>query len=212
MSITVYGPNYSTYVRSARLALEEKGVPYELAEVDMMGGAHKQPEHLARQPFGVVPTLDHDGFALYETGAIVRYIDEALPGPALQPQDVKTRARMNQIMGIIDAYAYGAIIHKVFWQRAIVPMQGAEPDMEVIEGAMPRVRLCLDEIARLKGDQPFLAGEQVSLADLMLVPIMAYFLMTPEGQAALAERPSLGQWWQAMQARPSLPRTQASLG
>ena len=77
----IYGPAYSTYARTVRLALEEKGVDYDLVEVDLLAGATKAPEHLARHPFGKVPAFEHDGFELYETDAIMRYVDAAFPGP-----------------------------------------------------------------------------------------------------------------------------------
>ncbi|HSR73041.1 MAG TPA: glutathione S-transferase N-terminal domain-containing protein, partial [Kiloniellales bacterium] len=71
----VYGPGFSTYTRSARLALEEKAVAYHLEEINILEGAGQTPEHLARQPFGKVPAFEHDGFRLYETAAIMRYVD-----------------------------------------------------------------------------------------------------------------------------------------
>ena len=79
MPMTIHGPNYSTYVRTVRLVLEEKGQPYELAEVDTLKGETKQHPHLGRHPFGMVPAFEHDGFELYETGAIIRYLR---PDPA----------------------------------------------------------------------------------------------------------------------------------
>ena len=94
----VYGPAYSTYTRTARLALEEKGVDYKLEEVDILTGAGQSPAHLARQPFGQVPAFEHEGIKLYESGAITRYIDEVFPGPKLQPADPKRRARMMQFI------------------------------------------------------------------------------------------------------------------
>ena len=104
----IHGPAYSTYTRTARLALEEKGVAYTLDEVDLLSGASQKPDHLARHPFGKVPAFTHDDLSLYETAAIARYADEAFPGPKLQPGDVKRRARMMQIISIIDSYAYGS--------------------------------------------------------------------------------------------------------
>ena len=62
MSVLLYGPVYSTYARTARLALEEKAVTYELREIDTLNGAGQMPEHLARHPWGKVPVIDHDGF------------------------------------------------------------------------------------------------------------------------------------------------------
>ena len=81
----IYGPAISTYVRTVRLVCEEKGAHYELVEVDIMQGGNKTPEHLARHPFGRVPAFEHDGFKLYETSAITRYLDAVLPGPSLTP-------------------------------------------------------------------------------------------------------------------------------
>ena len=212
MAITVYGPDYSTYARSVRLALEEKGAAYRLEPVDILTGKHHEPAYQARQPFGPVPAFEHDGFALYETGAIVRYVDDALPGPKLTPADIRARARMNQIIGIIDSYAYKAIIQGLFWQRAVVPMTGGTPDEAVVAACLPRVRLCLAELERLMGQGPWLAGAELSLADIMLAPVLAYLQMTPEAASLMAERPGLSRWWQAMAARPSMATTAPSLG
>ena len=102
--------------------------PYRIVDVDMLKGAHKLPEHVARHPFGRVPVIDHDGFRLYETTAITRYIDELFPGEKLQPTDVKSRARMNQVIGIVDAYAYDAIIVGLVMQRFVAPLVGGRTD------------------------------------------------------------------------------------
>ena len=212
MAFVVYGPSYSTYTRTVRLALEEKGAAYQLVEVDMLSGKHHEPEHLARNPFGPVPAFEHDGFGLYETDAIIRYIDDAAPGPKLTPASGKDRARMSQIIGIVNSYAYPAIIGKLFWQRGVVPMMGGQSDEKVIEDCLPRVRLCLDEIERIMGNSPWLAGADLSLADLMLGPIAAYMAMTPENEALMAVRPGLGRWCMAMVARPSMARTAPKLG
>jgi glutathione S-transferase len=81
----VYGAPYSVYVRAVRLALEEKGVPYRLVPIDVFTPDGPPKEYLNRQPFGRIPAFEHGGFQLYEAGAITRYVDEAFPGPVLQP-------------------------------------------------------------------------------------------------------------------------------
>lgn len=212
MAFIVYGPSYSTYVRTARLALEEKGAPYDLVEVDMIGGRHREPEHLARNPFGPVPAFEHDGFMLYETDAIVRYVDEVAGGPSLVPGDARGRARMSQLIGINNSYGYPAIIGKLFWQRAVVPMTGGQGDGQIVEESLPRIALCLAEAERIMGADAWMAGPEVSLADLMWAPVIAYMSMTPEAEALMAARPGLGRWWQAMSARPSMARTTPKLG
>src|SRR5215216_6241243 len=153
----VYGPAGSTYVWSVRLALAEKGVAHELVEVGF--GAHREEPHLSRHPFGKVPAFEHDGFMLYETQAILRYIDEGFPVAPLQPTDLHQFARMNQVMGIIDAYAYPAIIGAIVINRLLAPKLGLPVDEAAIAAAVPRARLCLSEFARLMGEEPYLAGD-----------------------------------------------------
>jgi glutathione S-transferase len=208
----LYGPSFSTYTRTARLALEEKGADYELRPVNIMTGEGRAPEHARRHPFGKVPSFEHDGFSLYETTAITRYVDHVFPGPALQPSDPRQAARMDQIIAVIDAYAYAAVVGKLVWQRLIVPMQGGQGDESVVQSAMATVGLCLSEFERLKGSQPFLAGPDVSLADCFLAPIFAYLTMTPDAEGLLRSTPGLRQWWDRVSERPSMQRTAPQFG
>jgi glutathione S-transferase len=205
----IYGPAYSTYTRSVRLALEEKGVGYKLEPVDIILGAANTADYLTRQPFAKVPAFEHDGFALFETAAIERYVDESFPGPKLQPEDTRQRARMAQIVSVIDAYAYAALIGKCVWQRMVMPMIGQATDEGVITEAMPKIECsvtALENLADATG--PYLCGSSPSLADLHVAPVMAYFSGTPEGQSLLAKSPKLSRWWQVMSARPSMAKTQ----
>jgi glutathione S-transferase len=201
----VYGPAGSTYVWSTRLALAEKGVAHEL--VDVPFGAHREEPHLSRHPFGKVPAFEHDGFALYETQAILRYIDEGFPVAPLQPTDLHQFARMSQIMGIVDAYAWPSIAAGIVFNRILAPRLGLPVNEEAVNKAVPRARLCLSEFARLMGDQQFMAGERISLADLMVVPLLYYLARAPEGEAALAEHPSLSAWMRRIEDRQSFQVT-----
>src|SRR5229473_449796 len=145
----VYGPAISTYVWSARLAVAEKGVAHEL--VDIGFGAHREEPHLSRHPFAKVPAFEHDGFALYETQAILRYIDEGFPSAPLQPTDLHEFARMNQIIGIVDAYAWPSIAAGIVFNRIVAPRLGLPVDEAAVAAALPRARLCVSEVARLMG-------------------------------------------------------------
>ena len=119
---TVYGPSYSVYTQIVRLALEEKGTPYEIADVAMMSGAHTQPAYLKRNPFGKLPAFAHGTLSLYETGAITRYVDRAFDGPALQPSEPQAMALVDQVISVVISYAYACMIGVLAWQRLIVPM------------------------------------------------------------------------------------------
>ena len=201
----VYGPAGSTYVWSVRLALAEKGVAHEL--VDVPFGRHREEPHLSRHPFAKVPAFEHDGFALYETQAIMRYVDEAFPSAPLQPIDLHQFSRMNQIIGIVDSYAWSAIAARIVFPRLMAPRLGLPVDEADIAAAGPRAALCLSEIARIAGDNEFLAGDRVSLADLMVAPIVYYFAKVPEGKGRLAEHPTLGAWLRRIEGRQSFQVT-----
>jgi len=201
----LYGAAYSVYVRAARLALAEKGVPYRLVEVDVFAPGGPPPEHLARQPFGKIPAFEHDGFQLYEAGAITRYVDEAFDGPALQPAQPRARARMTQAIGICDAYVYPDLIWGIYVERA--PRRGRPADEARIARLLPRAETCLAALETVMGDGPWLAGPALTLADLHAAPMFDLFLRTPEGVEALARHDRLAAWWAAISARASLAET-----
>jgi glutathione S-transferase len=201
----VYGAAMSPYVWSVRLALAEKGITHELVSVGI--SEFHSETHLARHPFGKIPAFEHDGFMLYETQAIMRYVDEAFPSAPLQPIEVHPFARMNQIMGIVDNYLTPCLLADVIFQRMVAPLIGRTTDEAAVSAALPKVRHCLGEIARLAGEQPFLAGDAVTLADLMAIPQIYYFKKFPEGAAQLAELPALAAWAKHMEERQSLQVT-----
>jgi glutathione S-transferase len=199
----LYGMNYSVYVQIARLALIEKRVEYkqELVSVFQPGGPPAW--YLDHHPFKRMPAFEHDGFRLYETAAITRYVDEAFDGPALQPADVRQRARMTQIIGLLDSYGYRPMVWDVYVERIDRPNEGKVADEVLIASGLAKSRTCLGALAELKADGDWLLGAKLTLADLHAAPMFAYFAKTPEGAAMMAEFPPLAKWWERMQARPS---------
>ena len=200
----VHGPGFSTYVRSVRLALHEKGVQHQLAEVDFLGGAHKQAPHIGRHPFGKVPAFEHDGNTFYETSAILRYVDEVFPGPALLPSTPLGRAKTNQVISIVDNYGYNPCVIDIFIQRVFAPSLGGQTDEAKIEAAKPAASLFVKELERLLGSEQWFGGSNISLADLHVLPVITYLAATPEGQSILEGAPNLRGWISRMQKRPSV--------
>ena len=203
---TVYSIPGSPFGRAVLATLEEKGAPYRLSPV--AAGTFKSPEHMARHPFGRVPVLDDGSFRLYETQAILRYLDRVLPTPALTPTDPKAAARMDQAMGVSDWYLFQGVGNVIGFQRVVGPrLMGLTPDEAAIEACMPKAHMVFDALARQLGDQPFFAGDALSLADLTLVPQVAFFAETPEWAALGAPRANLVAWLDRMESRPSLKAT-----
>ena len=210
---TLYGAPYSVYVRAARLALAEKGVAYDLVPVDIFA-AEVPGWYRALHPFGRIPAFEHDGFRLYETGAILRYVDEAFDGPSgtlplmPPPGEPRKRARVNQIGGVIDAYLYRPLIWDIYVERCDAPAEGRATDEAKIAAAIPRVAACFAALAELAQEEgPFLLGAQLTLADLHLAPMISLGLRAMEVPPLLAAQPKLARWWRVMRERPSLAAT-----
>lgn len=204
---TLFGLSRSVYTRIARLTLEEKSVPYLLEEVEIFGPDGVPASHFERHPFGKIPVLRHGELSLYETAAICRYVDEAFDGPGLQPAAVLGRARMTQIIGLLDSYAYRPMVWGVFVQRVRLPLSGSTTDEALVSASLVQSRLALRALASLVGDTPFLAGAEISLADLHAYPMLRYFALAPEGAAAIDEHRALAEWLARMAVRQSVVRT-----
>jgi glutathione S-transferase len=196
----------SPFGRAVLTTLEEKGARYSFSP--LAPGGLRSPEHLARHPFGRVPVLEHDGFLLYETQAILRYLDRVLPNPALTPADSKRAARMDQVMNVNDWYLFQGVANVIVFHRVVGPrVLGLAPDEAAIEAAMPKARAVFDELARLLGGQSFFTGETMTLADLLVAPHLGLFSLAPEWPALVAPHRNLVAWLARMEARPSLKAT-----
>ena len=208
MTLVLHGYHYSVYNRIAQLALTEKGVAYERVEVNPF--AEPSAAYLALQPFGRVPTLVHDGFVLYETGAIIRYVDRSFPGPPLQPALPRALARMDQLVGIMDSYGYWPMVRQVFSHRVFRAAAGRPVDEEEIRLGLSGAAKVLAALEALASG-PFLTGPDLSLADLHVGAMIAYFTLAPEGAAALARYPRLDAWWATVRRRASFVGSEPGL-
>jgi glutathione S-transferase len=208
-SVTVYGFQRSTYVNIVRLVLTHKGVPFAFRDLEPdMGSA----SHMALHPFGRVPILEHDGFRIYETSAIVGYLDEAFPTPALQPTRIRERARMQQWISAVNAYYYPYMIYHVVHERLVFPDLGIPADEKVVAHALPRVQRGLELIDKeLAHGGEFLLGAQLTLADFFLLPSVHAFSLTGEGQAMLPKYRAVVAWSTRMEALPSVRMLRTSL-
>ena len=202
--IVIHGIPGSPYVRMPLLACEEKGAPYRLVAMEF--GKTRTPEHLARQPFGRMPYMEHDGFWLYEAQAIIRYIDQVSDGPSLTPADPKAQARMNQVMNIIDWYVMPSISMGIGFNRMVKPIFGMPVDEAAVAAAVPQAKVCVAALEDLLADKPYFAGDRLSLADLMAVSHLDLLPRSPEGGEIMAGSPLLA-WLDRMAERPSVAKT-----
>ncbi|MEM6974623.1 MAG: glutathione S-transferase family protein [Pseudomonadota bacterium] len=206
----LYGFDGSTYVRTLRITLAMKGVEYDQVPVNVMEGAQREPEHLARHPFGKVPVLDIDGMRLRETDAICRYIEATRQGPSAIPRLPKNRARMNMIITMINSYGYSALIGVVAYH--LFPEFVGGKDDAAYAAAMADSKTLLSLFIEIQGNSPWLASEQnPSLADYFLGPIIYYVAMTPAAEELMAI-PGVQAWWDKISADARFKATEPATG
>jgi glutathione S-transferase len=195
--VTVFGASYSAYVRIVRLVLAELGMPYDLVEIDIFSKGAVPADYRDRHPFSRIPAFEHDGFRLFETDAIVGYIVDSFDGAVLLPTGIQERARMRQIMRILDNYAYPWLVWGVYVEEMERDRLGGLTREE-----LERASTCLKVLSQLAADE-YMAGTQLSLADLWALPMLAYLDLAPAGHRLLQDMPKLAAWLGRMQRRPS---------
>ena len=189
---------------------------YALREADLPQARDRRPGRAARHRPWDAPVLEHDGFALSETAAITRYVDEAFPGPALQPADPRERARMAQVIALADHHLHGPPAMRLLWRAMYGAAAEAADSGPLAEAAAgedrPAVEHALDLVEGLIGPGGHLAGGGFGLADCHLIPVLDLLAPTEEGRAALDRRPRLAAWWRGVGARPSVVATRPRFG
>ena len=197
----VYGFPRSTFVNIVRLVLTHKDVAYRFEDLEPVMG---RSEHLALHPFNRVPIFRHGDFTVYETRAIVGYIDEVFAGARLTPQNPHARARMNQWIGVVDSYVYPYMIYHVTHERLVFPELGIASDEKVVAHALPKVENALVAIERELADgRDYLLGPELSIADFYLLPSTFAFSLTEEGKAMYPKYPAFCLWRERMESLPT---------
>lgn len=191
--IDLYGYEFSVYAWIARFACHEKAVEYRWIEIDPFA-SDVDPNYLAMHPFSRVPTLVDGSFTLYETGAITRYLDAAFDGVCLMPEDPRQRARVDQVMSIVDSYTYWPLVRQVFSHGSMRPRLGRPFDIHEIGLGLKSAERTLDALDSLFGGDGFFVGRSLTLADIHLAPMLSYFSEVTEGADALRRRPKIDGW------------------
>lgn len=203
--VHLHGYRYSVYTRVARLVLLSKPVEHRTIEVDPFAGLSE--DYLRLNPFGRVPVLTHGAFRLFETSAITRYVDRAFEGRPLQPESVSALARMDQVIAVVDAYAYWPMVRQVSSHGFFRPFFGEPSSREEIDSGLEASRKVLAFLDGVAGEGEVLTGRDITLADCHLAPMIDYFVRAEEGKAALSTHLALQGWWDRLSALDILKAT-----
>lgn len=202
MSLVLYGSAFSTFTWSVRLALAEKGVDYELRPA-----ALREEAYAALHPWLRMPVLVTGEGRFFEALAIMRYVDEAFPGPALQPSTPAGRARMMQWASAFSDYVAPHAVRNVLIPRLVLGPRGMPVDDAAVAAAAKRAHASLSIFDAALAQGAFLAGESPSLADWLLLPVWATGGALGGADRYTDDLPNLERWAAEMMQRPSFAAT-----
>jgi len=191
-------PN-STFARRVRIALIEKAIPAELIEVDMVARAHRAPWYLALNPYGRVPTLDEDGFVLYESTAILDYLEATHPTPPLVPADARGRALVAMHMKLCDLQLARQTSTIIFPKRFLPPERW---DQALMAQAKREIERHLEVLETQLQGKEYLVGDCYSLAEVCYTPFVEFFPLME-----ITPPPAVAAWSGRMLQRPSAVQT-----
>jgi glutathione S-transferase len=204
MSVYIYGPQFSNFVRSLQWVCEEKGIAYDIGFAP--GGRaveFKGAEHGQWHPYHKIPVLLHEGRALVETAAICRYLDENFAGPKLSPADAQARADVDSWCQLTSLYIDKAIVRDFLLELVFPKGEDGKPRAEVLEAAKPAAQAAVQIMADKLAGAPYFGGESPSLLDAIAAPILCYVAGLKGPYALLPEASALFAYAARMQARPS---------
>lgn len=193
----------STYSRRVRIALIEKGIAAEEVEVDMAAGAHRTPEYRALNPYGRVPTLEDDGFVLYESTAILNYLEAISPKPALVPADPKGRALVDMHMKLCDlqlARQTGTII----FPKRFLPKE--RWDETAMAQAKKEIEKHLAVVETQIAGKPFMVGDRYTQVEVCYTPFVEFLPLME-----ITPPPAVAKWVSRMLERPSAQATRPAM-
>jgi glutathione S-transferase len=202
-TLRLLGDPRSSYVRTARMAFAEKGV----AVTHETAPPHSA-EILAVHPFGRIPVLMDGDLPIWETSAIVRFVDESFgDGPLLTPATIRHRVVCDQWVSAVNSYLYDTMVRRFVLQYLLPRGEQGQPDRVVIDAARRDMQPQLAALDRAWAGSDFLAGQSVSVADLFVAPILAGVASLPEGASLLSDFKNLRRAQAAMQQRDSFRST-----
>ena len=193
----------STYSRRVRMALIEKGIEAELVEVDMVNRAHRRPEYLRLNPYGRVPTLEEDGFVLYESTAILEYLEATRPSPALVPPDARGRALVAMHVKLCDLQLTRQTGTIIFPKRFLPKERW---DEQAMAQAKKEIEKHLEILEAQLAGKTYMVGDRYGLVEVCYTPFVEFFPLMD-----ITPPPAVAAWTARMLERPSARETKPAI-
>ena len=200
--VEIIGMPQSTFVRVVRMTCEEKGVPYELT-----AARPHSPEINAVHPFGKVPGMRHGDVELCESKAIATYLDRTFGGTKVIPEDPAQAAHVEQWVSIVNTTIDPTMIRQYLLSYLFPKGADGKPDRTAIDAALPAMQQQFDALDKAVAGTGYLAGKSFTLADINLLPILAYMQRPPESSEMLKNSKNLSAYFARHAERPSFKNT-----
>ncbi|GJN31894.1 hypothetical protein PR202_gb20349 [Eleusine coracana subsp. coracana] len=205
----VYGWAVSPWMARALVCLEEAGAEYEIVPMSRCGGDHRQPEHLARNPFGEIPVLEDGELTLYQSRAIARYVLRKYKPELLRDGDLEGSAMVDQWLEV-EAHHVEPTLWPIIRHCIIGQYVGRARDQGVVDENLAKLRKVLEVYEARLSMSKYLAGDDVTAADLCHFGFMRYFMAT-EYAGVVDANPHVKAWWDMLLARPSVQKVMAGM-
>ena len=193
--LKIWGRTNSVNVKKALWCLEELGLPYERTDAGMQYGVVNTPEYRKMNPNGLVPTLEEDGFILWESHSIVRYLAAKYGKGVLWPMDERTRALASQWMDW--AFSFQTGLRNVFWGLVRTPPE--KRDLTAIEEGRKKCGEMLAILDAALADKHYVAGA-FSMGE---IPIGCHVQVWMRLPVERPRQPNLESWFARLCARPA---------
>lgn len=202
--VHILGPTFSSFVRSVMLCCEEKGISYETKfEIDGKPLSLNDDTHLQYHPFGKIPALIHGEHTLFETATICRYLDATFEGPALQPDNMYQRSKVDEWAAALSIYVDKAIVRQYLLEFAFPKGPNGQVRLDKVAAAEPAVAQMLGIVETQLGDNDFICGDAYTYADAILTPMLDYLAGTPNASKLMPENSHLMHYVSRMRKRSS---------
>ena len=205
----LYSGPLSLFTAKVRIALDEKGIPYERIDVPFSrtkGYEPKHPDVLAINPKAQVPVMVDEGLALYDSTIILEYLEDRHPSPALYPQDVRERARCRQLEAAADEVFFPNVIELI--QEVFYKPDPATRDQKRVAAAIERLGVAYRRLERELQGRELLCGA-FSVADIGW--FLSIGFATSLGAPPDPSLTAVGEWLARVAARPSVQREQEGM-
>ncbi|KAJ8766499.1 hypothetical protein K2173_022558 [Erythroxylum novogranatense] len=212
MTIKVHGVPRSTCVARVLLCLQEKGLEYDVVQLNVTAGEHKQQPYLSLHPFGQIPAFEDGDVTLFESRAINKYLANKYKdvGTNLLQSASFLESTIIDLWMEVESQQFNPPMSTIVMQTLVNPIFGKHTDQKIVETELAKLGQVLDVYEERLSKNKYLAGEHYTLADLHHIPYLVYFMKSPHA-TAVTSRPHVSAWWDTISSRPGTVKVSSEM-